>query len=340
MDRHDDHRRRRRRAPAGTNGAGGRLMTIEIWVSSSGASIDASTTSTQHLAGERQEQHAAGDHLDRVEPVAEAGGDAEVAAAAADRPEQVGVRGLAEPSRARRRPSRGRPRAGCRWSCRACGRASRCRRPASGRRGRPTACRRTGSRCRSACAAVVYSPAVAPPWAVPVQRIGSMSTALHRAQVDAAGRRPSCESPATLWPPLATAMSRPSSRAVRTARATLERRRRGGRCAAGRLSNASVVGRAARLVRRVAGDDDLAADRVAQGAQSRRRASGLGRGGGGRGGGRRGAPASGWRSSGSGLLSESLEEDEDDGAMLRVRAAAHATGTPMASPRGRGARGA
>ena len=42
------------------------------------------------------------------------------------------------------------------------------------------------------CAAVVYSPAVAPPWAEPIQRIGSMSTALQRAHVEqqAAVRRP------------------------------------------------------------------------------------------------------------------------------------------------------
>ena len=49
----------------------------------------------QHLRRQRQDEHAARDHVDRVEPVAEARGDAEVAAATADGPEQVGVRGLA-----------------------------------------------------------------------------------------------------------------------------------------------------------------------------------------------------------------------------------------------------
>ena len=43
----------------------------------------------QDLPGRRQEQRAAEDHPDRVEPELEAGHDAEVAAAAADRPEQV-----------------------------------------------------------------------------------------------------------------------------------------------------------------------------------------------------------------------------------------------------------
>ena len=49
----------------------------------------------QDLARRRQEQRAAEDHADRVEAELEAGDDAEVAAAAADRPEQVGVLGLA-----------------------------------------------------------------------------------------------------------------------------------------------------------------------------------------------------------------------------------------------------
>ena len=44
--------------------------------------------------GRRQDQHAADDPRDLVEPELEARRDAEVAAAAADRPEQVGVGGL------------------------------------------------------------------------------------------------------------------------------------------------------------------------------------------------------------------------------------------------------
>ena len=45
----------------------------------------------QDLAGRRHEQRAAEDHPDRIEAELEAGHDAEVAAAAADGPEQVGV---------------------------------------------------------------------------------------------------------------------------------------------------------------------------------------------------------------------------------------------------------
>ena len=51
-----------------------------------------------------QDQHAADDRADLVEPELEPGRDAEVAAAAADRPEQVGVRlGVHAQELARRR---------------------------------------------------------------------------------------------------------------------------------------------------------------------------------------------------------------------------------------------
>ena len=51
--------------------------------------------SAQDVGRRRQQDRPAEDHADRIEPVLEAGDDAEVAAAAANRPEQVGVLGLA-----------------------------------------------------------------------------------------------------------------------------------------------------------------------------------------------------------------------------------------------------
>ena len=62
----------------------------------------------------------AGDDVrpDRVQRVLEAGGHPEVAAAAAQPPEQVGVLALGGPDHPARRRSRDRPRPGCRWSSR------------------------------------------------------------------------------------------------------------------------------------------------------------------------------------------------------------------------------
>ena len=59
----------------------------------------------EHLAGrvDRMGDQAAGDHLQRMERVLERGRDTEVAAAAAERPEQVGIGLLVDVEDARRR---------------------------------------------------------------------------------------------------------------------------------------------------------------------------------------------------------------------------------------------
>ena len=92
----------------------------------------------QHVGGRRHRpQGRPGDHVPhRVQPEHERGHDPEVAAAAAQRPEQVGMLASPMPSPPARRPARPRPRAGCRWSARTCGTGSRARRPASARRRR------------------------------------------------------------------------------------------------------------------------------------------------------------------------------------------------------------
>ena len=75
----------------GTNGAGGAGMMFAIVESSSGAASAAADEASDGVGGRGQDEHAARDGADRLEPVVEAGDHAEVAAATADRPEQVGV---------------------------------------------------------------------------------------------------------------------------------------------------------------------------------------------------------------------------------------------------------
>ena len=76
----------------GTNGIGGAGMTLAIVDSSSGAASAAAMNpaTTSAVAGRMSIPPTTVAHV--VQPELEAGGDAEVAAAAADRPEQVGVR--------------------------------------------------------------------------------------------------------------------------------------------------------------------------------------------------------------------------------------------------------
>ena len=88
---------------AGTNGIGGQGITLAIVDSSSGAASAARDEAGDRLRGGRQEEHPADDPGQLVEPVLEPGHDAEVAATAADRPEQVGLVSRRRRGRARRR---------------------------------------------------------------------------------------------------------------------------------------------------------------------------------------------------------------------------------------------
>ena len=78
FDRQERHRRRHHQV-----GDGGQLFR---------RGIRGGDEPGDHLGRRRQDQHAAHDLVERVQPELEARGDAEVAAAAADGPEQVGVR--------------------------------------------------------------------------------------------------------------------------------------------------------------------------------------------------------------------------------------------------------
>ena len=107
-------RRRRRRSCAmitslpwcssGTNGIGGQGMTLAIVDSSSGAASAAAMKPGDRLGRRRQDEHPADDRRQLVQPELEPGRDAEVAAAAADRPEQVRVRARRRRGGARRPP--------------------------------------------------------------------------------------------------------------------------------------------------------------------------------------------------------------------------------------------
>ena len=66
-------------------------MTLAIVESSSGAASASATNDAITSAVAGQDQHAADDRADAVQAELQAGHDAEVAAAAADRPEQVGM---------------------------------------------------------------------------------------------------------------------------------------------------------------------------------------------------------------------------------------------------------
>ena len=77
---------------SGKNGIGGAGITLAIVDSSSGAAADGGHEPGDRLGGRRQDEHPADDPGERLEAVPEPGDHAEVAAAAADRPEQVGLR--------------------------------------------------------------------------------------------------------------------------------------------------------------------------------------------------------------------------------------------------------
>ena len=76
-------------ASSGMNGIGGASITLAIVESSSGAASRGLEEAGDHLRRRRQDHHAADDLRDLVQAQLEAGGDAEVALAAADRPEEV-----------------------------------------------------------------------------------------------------------------------------------------------------------------------------------------------------------------------------------------------------------
>ena len=76
---------------AGTNGTGGAGSTFAIVESSSGAAPAAAANPAIVSAVRRQDEHAADHRVDRMQPQVEPRRDAEVAAAAADRPEEVGL---------------------------------------------------------------------------------------------------------------------------------------------------------------------------------------------------------------------------------------------------------
>ena len=66
-------------------------MTLAIVESSSGAASALGEERRDHVGRRGEDQHAADDRADMVQAELQAGHDAEVAAAAADRPEQVRV---------------------------------------------------------------------------------------------------------------------------------------------------------------------------------------------------------------------------------------------------------
>ena len=202
-----------RAAPPGTNGIGGQGMTLAIVESSSGAAVGRRDEPGDRVRRRGQEQHAADDLGQRVEPELEPRHDAEVAAAARGSPRTgpgscvvvdhvdraVGRHDLGgeqavdrEPvladevadAAARRDPAEARP--------------SRCRRSRSRGRARPRrSCRpRRSARCRP--------------------RRSSPSSSISR---PSRSRTSSTMPPSTvpwaapLWPPERTASSRPCSRA-------------------------------------------------------------------------------------------------------------------------------
>ena len=149
---------------------------------------------------------------DLVQPELEPGRDAEVAAAAADRPEQVRVRARRRRGAARRRRSRSRRRAGCRSSGRTCGRGSRSPPPSviPPIPTEPVSPKPVARPCSPT--AVEYSAAVRPVSAQAVRPSTSMSSAFMSRR--SRTMPPSVVLwPAPLWPPLRTASSRPVSRA-------------------------------------------------------------------------------------------------------------------------------
>ena len=76
---------------AGTNGIGGQGMTLAIVESPSGAASAASTNPAIVSGRRGQQQQAADDPRQRVQPELEPGHDADVGPRATDRPEQVGL---------------------------------------------------------------------------------------------------------------------------------------------------------------------------------------------------------------------------------------------------------
>ena len=154
--------------------------------------------------------------------------DAEVAAAAAQRPEQVGVLVVRGAHQLARRRSPARRRAGCRRPGRACARASPSRRPGSGRR------RRWWRRGRR------WWPGRAPGGAVDLGPGARRRPPARRARSGRPRRRPcrarrararrrTADAPVTEWPPAADGDRRARARGRRPARRSRRRARRSAR---------------------------------------------------------------------------------------------------------------
>ena len=106
------------RTGSGTNSSGGAVMNASRRRPRRARrhEVAAEAQRARRPSGRVHEHPAEHDRPDRVQPELELGDDAEVAAAAAQPPEQVGVLVVAARHDLRRRRSRPRPRAGCRTS--------------------------------------------------------------------------------------------------------------------------------------------------------------------------------------------------------------------------------
>ena len=209
-------------SPRGTAAPGGTVWKAKKPLSSRGALGQELAVGREHLGGllDRPERRAADDGADLVQAEQERRDDAEVAAAAADRPEQVGVlvgarahalavreHDLGLEQVVDRQPALARQVAEAaaeRQPADAGGRDDPARRREAvlvggARRPRPRCSRRRRGRCAPA---------------------GSTSMSLQQREVDDDAVVARCPSPAPLWPPPRTASSRSWSRAKPTALAT------------------------------------------------------------------------------------------------------------------------
>ncbi len=186
-----------------------------------GGGVDEVAVGAQHpprlLRLPEQQRHR--HRPDRMQPQRQRGDHPEVAAAAMQRPEELGM--LLRPRRSApaRPPSPPRQRRGCRRRAPSGGRASRCRRRARSRRPRwSTPARRSspGRTARSPGRGCSSSRRRRPP--PPVRRGSTLTAFIRRRSITS----PSSQSarPATPWPPPRTAISSPASRPKRTAATT------------------------------------------------------------------------------------------------------------------------
>ena len=138
------------RRNSGISGSGGTCSRRPTLISSSGATWRQLVPGAEHLAGAlpRPQQHARVHLGDRVEAELQRRDRREAAAAAAQRPEELGLRLARRRAAGARRPSRPRPRRRCWRRGRAGGRARRGRRRACSRRRRRRSPSRPAPRAR------------------------------------------------------------------------------------------------------------------------------------------------------------------------------------------------